>query len=102
MKWYNYLAALAGGFFTANIIPHLVKGMTGQEFPSPFGVPSGVGLSTPIENVIWAMINLTLSYVLLRVSKVKFDNTISMVLVFLGVALCAFMCASNFGSNPNL
>jgi len=102
MKWYNYLAALASGFFLTNTIPHLISGMTGQEFPSPFGDPPGIGLSSPTQNVIWALINLVIGYLLFRVSRVSSKNIISTALVFIGVAICAFMCASSFGSNPNL
>jgi len=102
MKWYNYLAALAAGFFLANAIPHMVSGMTGQEFPSPFGDPPGVGLSSPTQNVIWALINLVVGYLLVRAGKVSSKNTITMVLMFIGISICALMCASTFGTNPNL
>ena len=102
MKWYNYLAILGAGFFLANVVPHMINGMSGREFPSPFGNPPGVGLSTPTENVIWALINLVIGYLLFRVSKADSKNTIAHVLMFVGVAMCALMCAASFGSNPSL
>lgn len=102
MKWYNYLAGFAAGFFLANVIPHMVNGMSGNEFPTPFATPSGVGLSSPSINIVWALINLVLAYILVRTSKIKFDNTIGMLILFAGIALCAYMCAMNFGANPNL
>lgn len=102
MKWYNHLAGFGAGFFLANVMPHMVNGVSGSEFPTPFATPSGVGLSSPITNVIWALINLLLAYILIRVSKIKFDNIIGMAVIFVGIGLCAFMCAKNFGANPNL
>jgi len=102
MKWYNYTAALAAGFFLANVIPHLVSGMTGQDFPSPFGDPPGVGLSSPVQNVVWAMINLILGYLLYRAGKLSSKNIIATILLFVGIAICALMCASTFGNNPNI
>ncbi|OSY89326.1 hypothetical protein WH52_01415 [Tenacibaculum holothuriorum] len=102
MKWYNYLAAFGAGFFLTNVIPHLVNGVSGQEFPSPFGAPPGVGLSSPIQNVIWALMNMVIGYLLYRVSKIDSKNIIGTILMFVGIAVCALMCANSFGSNPNL
>lgn len=102
IKWYHYLAALGAGFFLANVMPHMTNGISGRDFPSPFADPPGVGLSSPTMNVIWALINLVLGYVLLRVSKLKFNNTIGMIALFIGIAICTLMCAMSFGSNPNL
>ena len=102
LKWYHYLVTFGAGFFLTNVLPHMVNGVSGREFPSPFGEPSGVGLSSPVTNVIWALINLIIGYILLRAGKVKFNNTISMVIVFLGLTICALMCAMSFGANPNI
>ena len=84
------------------MIPHLVSGMTGTDFPSPFGDPPGVGLFSPTQNVIWALINLIIGYLLYRVGKVSSKNPITILLLFIGLAICAFICAAIFGNNPNL
>lgn len=102
MKWYNYLAALGAGFFLTNVIPHMVNGISGREFPSPFGEPSGVGLSSPMSNVIWALMNLAIGYTLFRVSKVNHKNVIAVFILFIGISVCALMCAASFGNNPNI
>ncbi|MEM7130510.1 MAG: hypothetical protein AAF702_29570 [Chloroflexota bacterium] len=101
-KWYHYLAALGAGFFLANTVPHLTSGITGQEFPPPFAAESGVSLSSPTVNVVWGLVNLLLGYLLLRAGKVKFVHTQIMFAVFVGIAVCALICAIIFGSNPNL
>jgi len=78
MKWYNYIACFLAGFFLLNVIPHLIHGISGDRFPTPFATPPGKGLSSPMTNTLWALLNLAIGYALLRVSKIstaKIDNT---------------------------
>ncbi|QNH11936.1 hypothetical protein [Xanthomonas sp. SI] len=44
MHWLDDLAYLFGGAFSANAVPHVVSGMMGQPFQSPFAKPPGEGL----------------------------------------------------------
>lgn len=60
------LARFTAGALLANAVPHSVKGLTGQRFPTPFADPPGVGPSSPAENIAWGAINLTAAVVLLR------------------------------------
>jgi hypothetical protein len=85
MKWYHYIAAFFAGAFLANVVPHFIHGISGDPFPSPFANPPGKGLSSPLVNVIWACFNLLAGYVLLRVSKITFKNSLSMLVLFLGI-----------------
>ena len=85
MKWYHYIAAFFAGAFLANVVPHFIHGISGDPFPSPFANPPGKGLSSPLVNVIWACFNLLAGYVLLRVSKITFKNSLSMFILFLGI-----------------
>ena len=39
MRWYHYLAWFFGGVFLVNSIPHLVHGISGMPFHSPFATP---------------------------------------------------------------
>lgn len=98
MKWYHYLAAFGAGFFLVNAIPHLVSGVTGQMFPSPFASPPGEGLSPPLINVVWALINMVIGYVLLRFSKVKVDHHGLMIALFLGTTIVSVMLSMHFGA----
>ncbi|WP_019144979.1 hypothetical protein [Aeromicrobium massiliense] len=50
--------AAAAGALLVNAVPHGVKGITGQRFPSPFAKPPAVGLSGPVPNVLWSAANL--------------------------------------------
>ena len=40
MNLANYIAYFFGGVFLANAIPHIVSGMMGRPFQSPFAKPS--------------------------------------------------------------
>ena len=52
-RWYHLVAWFFGGAFLANAIPHLVNGISGSPFQSPFASPPGQGLSSATVNVLW-------------------------------------------------
>jgi drug/metabolite transporter (DMT)-like permease len=86
MPWYDYLACFFAGAFLANVVPHFVHGISGDPFPTPFAKPPGRGLSSPTVNVLWALLNLILGYVLFRAGRVSMQNVISILVFFAGVA----------------
>ena len=43
MPWLPLLSYFFGGAFLANAIPHVVSGMMGRPFQSPFAKPPGQG-----------------------------------------------------------
>lgn len=105
MNWYHYLAAVGAGFFFGNAVPHFVAGSMGQMFPSPFADPPGVGLSSPLTNVLWGLANIVVSYVLWRVGKVGPSNRGAMIAAFFGLAILGVMTSLLFGNalgNPSL
>jgi hypothetical protein len=67
MAWYVYVAWFFAGAFLANAIPHIVHGMSGNRFQTPFASPPGVGESSALINVIWGFVNLTIGGGLLHV-----------------------------------
>ncbi len=85
MKWYHYIACFFAGLFLANTVPHFVHGISGDTFPTPFANPPGKGLSSPTVNVLWALANLVIGYLLLRVGKVSQTNKWSLLVFFAGV-----------------
>lgn len=98
MRWYHYLAYFFGGAFLANAVPHLVSGITGHPFQSPFASPPGVGLSSATVNVLWGSFNLVLAYLLLcRVGKFDLRQTRHALVAGLGALLMAVMLAYAFG-----
>ena len=96
MKWYHYVACFFAGLFLINTVPHLVHGVSGDSFPSPFANPPGKGLSSPTVNVSWALANLVIGYILLRVGKVSQTNKWSLLAFFAGVICSSIMLSIVF------
>ena len=64
MHWYYYVAYFFGGAFLSNCMPHLISGVLGRAFQTPFAKPPGKGLSSSTVNVLWGFFNLAAAYVL--------------------------------------
>jgi len=47
-------------------------------------------------NVIWALFNILVGYILLRIGQVSSDNTLSLVVFLIGVAAISIMSSVNF------
>ncbi len=67
MTWQHGVAYFFGGVFLANFTPHFVAGVSGRAFHTPFAKPPFRGLSSPAVNILWALFNLVVAYVLLVV-----------------------------------
>jgi hypothetical protein len=67
MPWHNVAAGFFGGVFLANFFPHFIAGMSGVRFYTPFATPPFRGLSSPIVNMLYALVNLAVAYGLLVV-----------------------------------
>jgi len=98
MRWYHFIAYFFGGAFLMNTIPHLVAGVMGSPFQTPFASPPGEGLSSSMVNVLWSMFNLLVAYLLLcRTGKFDLRQTRHMAPFALGMFLMAIMAAHGFG-----
>src|SRR5215472_17125243 len=98
MRWYHYVAYFFGGAFLANAVPHLVNGVSGRPFQSPFASPPGEGLSSSTVNVLWGFFNLAVGYVLIgRVGSFGLRNTTQVITVGVGALLMGVMLARAFG-----
>jgi len=96
MIWYHYIAGFFAGVFLTNAIPHLVNGISGNAFPTPFAHPSGQGLSSPLTNVLWALFNMLVGYLLFRVSKINSKNKLGLVIFFVGIILISILSSIVF------
>ncbi len=98
MKWNHYLSYFWGGAFLANAVPHLVSGITGHPFQSPFASPPGEGLSSATVNVLWGSFNFIIDYLLLvRVGKFDLRDNRHVITTGLGALAMALMLAKAFG-----
>jgi hypothetical protein len=64
MVWLHLLSYFLGGVALANAVPHLVNGVSGRPFQTPFANPPGQGLSSSTVNVLWGFLNLVVGYLL--------------------------------------
>jgi hypothetical protein len=98
MHWLQYVSYFFGGFFLTNAIPHLVRGLMGQAFQSPFAKPPGKGLSSSTVNVFWGWFNLVLSYfLLLQVGKFDIHSLADVASLGVGGLLISIFSARHFG-----
>lgn len=98
MIWYHYVAGFFAGMFLANVIPHYVKGVTGESFPTPFANPPGKGLSSPMVNTIWALVNLVPGFLLFRFSHISLNNGLSLIIFFIGFVFITMVSVINFSN----
>jgi hypothetical protein len=98
MEWMHDASYFLGGSFLINAVPHLVSGVMGRPFQSPFAKPPGQGLSSSTVNVLWGFLNLAVGYLLIcRVGDFDLHSTENVVALGLGVLLMAVMLARSFG-----
>ena len=96
MKWYHYIAGFFAGAFLTNVVPHFVNGISGNAFPTPFANPPGKGLSSPLTNVLWALFNLLVGYLLFRVSRINSKSKLGLFIFFAGIILISIMSSITF------
>ena len=60
-----YLGLFFAGMFLCNALPHLLKGVQGETFYTPWAKPRGVGKSSALENVLWGCGNLLVAVFLI-------------------------------------
>ncbi len=101
MNWYEYIACFFSGIFLANFVPHFVHGISGDRFPTPFAHPPGKGLSSPTVNVLWALLNLAVGYILFRVGKMSSGNGLALVIFFAGIALISMFSSVRFAGKQS-
>ncbi len=98
MAWLSLLSYFFGGAILANAIPHLVSGMMGRPFQSPFAKPPGEGLSSPTVNVLWGFLNGAIGYTLVwRVGDFDLKDNADVAAFGAGALLIALFSARQFG-----
>jgi hypothetical protein len=98
MIWLHLVSYFFGGLFLANVVPHLVSGMMGKPFQTPFAKPPGKGLSSSTVNVLWGFANLVIAYLLLlRVGYFDPRSIACMAPFAAGVFLIGLQSARHFG-----
>jgi hypothetical protein len=98
MPWYYYVSYFFGGAFLANTLPHLINGISGRKFQTPFAKPPGQGLSSSTVNVLWGIFNLAVAWLLIfRVGSFSLHNACHVITVGAGMLILSLMMARAFG-----
>jgi hypothetical protein len=98
MPWYHAISYFIGGAFLANAIPHLVSGMMGRPFQSPFATPPGQGLSSSTVNALWGACNVAAGYWLIcQVGAFDLRSLAHVLVAGTGALLVAAGSARSFG-----
>jgi hypothetical protein len=98
MNWLPLVSYFFGGIFLTNAIPHLVSGMMGRSFQSPFAKPPGKGLSSSTVNVLWGFFNVVVGYrLMLRVGHFDVRSTSHILALASGAFLICLQSARHFG-----
>jgi len=99
MNWATYISYFFGGVFLANAIPHMVSGMMGRAFQSPFAKPPGEGLSSSTINIVWGFSNAMVAYLLIfHVGTFDLHSIADVFAVGIGAFLIALYSARHFGN----
>lgn len=60
--WGKYVSCFISGVLLTNAIPHFVHGVSGENFPAPFGPYLSSGFPQHLSNVLWGFLNIVLGY----------------------------------------
>ena len=91
------VANFFAGLFLCNAVPHLVSGLRGEHFPTPFAHPPGRGPSSPLVNFLWGFANLMVGLMLLQWRPVGWQFGPSFLCFALGLLLMGLLLAFHFG-----
>jgi hypothetical protein len=94
MTWLHLVSYFFGGIFLANAIPHIVSGVLGRPFQTPFAKPPGTGLSSSTVNVLWGFCNAVAGYLLVvRVDNFDLRTISDMLALAVGALLISLHAA---------
>ncbi|MFI3262790.1 MAG: hypothetical protein R3Y26_07760 [Rikenellaceae bacterium] len=95
----EFFLAFAFGFFATNSLPHIIPGIHGKPFYSPFAKPPVKGKSSAVVNVLWGFVNIVAAYVLFIETDLDLHNYIHGIGFLLGILITSLTLAITFGAN---
>jgi hypothetical protein len=94
----SYVALFFAGAFLCNSLPHLICGLSGMPFPSPFAKPHGFGDSPPVVNFFWGAANFFVGLYLLQGHPVTVGISVDFLVFLAGVLVLGTFASLHFGS----
>jgi hypothetical protein len=96
----QYLALVQqffAGAFLSNSAPHLVAGLQGRKFPTPFAIPATIGYSSALTNVFWGLFNAVVGLLLVGAAPLTVGLNDGSISVLLGAVGTSIFIARHFG-----
>lgn len=97
----NLVANFFAGTFLFNAVPHLVAGLQGSWFQTPFAKPRGVGESSAMVNLVWGTANLVLALLLAAFSPLVIGFNAGFAAAVAGALAIGIYLAWHFGNVRN-
>ena len=98
IDFFHFVANFFEGAFICNCIPHLVSGLQGEPFPSPFAKPPGKGESSALVNFLWGTFNFVVAMILISYFPVRIGLNIEGALFMLGFILIGVFTSRHFAA----
>lgn len=95
----SYLLCVVAGAALFNALPHLLSGISGRTFPTPFANPPGKGQSSATTNVLWGFANLIAAYAAGRAGGFSISDIASLSTSAVGALLLSLYLSHRFGSS---
>lgn len=95
----EFIIAFVFGFFATNSLPHIIPGVHGKPFYSPFASPPAKGKSSAVVNVLWGFFNIVVAYTLFVATKINLRDVAQGVGFLLGILITSLILAITFGAN---
>ncbi|WP_323118918.1 hypothetical protein [Burkholderia alba] len=90
-------ALFFAGLLLCNCIPHLVRGLCGLPFPTPFATPRGVGDSSARTNLLWGFVNLVAGLAILSRYPVTLRFDMPLTALLAGGLVAGLYLSTHFG-----
>lgn len=85
------------GAFLCNSVPHLVAGLQGRKFPTPFSIPATIGYSSALTNVFWGVFNAVAGLLLVSAAPLTVGLNAGCISALLGAVGTGIFIAGHFG-----
>lgn len=85
------------GALLCNSVPHLMAGLQGRKFPTPFAIPATIGYSSALTNVFWGVFNAVVGLLLVSAAPVTVGLNAGCISALLGALGVGAFIARHFG-----
>lgn len=96
-QYLNLVQQFFAGAFLCNSVPHLVAGLQGRKFPTPFSIPATIGYSSALTNVFWGLFNAVVGLLLVSAAPLTVGLNAGSISVLLGAVGTGIFIARHFG-----